>query len=146
MPDGSGIRKAPQAGRVRYVQPDGRGIVARKWSVDKGQGPLGFVGERLCKRLIQHGWPCSWQWVRAGRAEGQAIRLILETGPATPGFLRAVQDCVGVECCHWRARIVAQGEVVRLDGPHWLKLRRAYANGKVGIVASLKRGPMAPPF
>jgi hypothetical protein len=51
-----------------------------------------------------------------------------------------------VEASRWRASAEARADVVRLLGPHWLKLRVSYSNGKRGVVAMLKRGHLPPPF
>lgn len=44
--------------RLRYVQPDGRGVMKRKYSVEKGEGPVVLLAEWLCKEMIRSKWPC----------------------------------------------------------------------------------------
>lgn len=139
-------RDGPRPSRVAYVQPDGRGIVARKWSVDKGAGPVVLVAERIAKKLIQHGWPVELERLRPTRGQGQRVRLRLLTGPETPEFLAALECAVQIESHYWPADVRAEGSCVWLQGPHHMVVRLYFSGGKAMKVARVKRGPLPCPF
>jgi len=83
--------------RAKYPQPDGRGIIPRKWSVDKVHGPLVLLCERILKKLIQHGWPASYRCVATNRLHPTVAIWSNELGD-TPDFLAALDRAVFIVC------------------------------------------------
>lgn len=105
--------------RMSHVQPDGRAIVRKKWLVDKTQGPVVVLAERIIKAMIRRRWPC--EWVRAdgeldplrllghpaavrfvclsASYDEQAFRALLEVTVSAVALLegRAVQDAIGFD-------------------------------------------------
>lgn len=121
--------------QVQFPQPDGRGVVKRKWAVAKDAGPLVFFAERLVKRMISFGWPLryaipdhNYLWPRL---------VILEPASDTPEFRQAlVVHLAAIEIdCAWSGLV--SGLELRLVGDPVLKLRFGVdAKGRFKVVGA----------
>lgn len=116
----------------KYPQSDGRGIVPRKWSVDKTHGPLVVICEMVLKRLIQHGWPSDYL-VSGGAA------LFSNALGSTNSFFQALADAVYIVSDRMRVRVVLDGLTLALVG-HWYCEFRFGGAGKIVAVSIYETG------
>lgn len=126
--------------RVTFPQPDGRGVIPRKWTVASDAGASVFVAERLQKRLIAAGWPVDYRLTPQSGWNGQRIRFVLRLGPASAGLVSAVADLAEIEARRWHATIACDGACCWLVGPHWLDVKLRRSGTKTMRVPALKRG------
>lgn len=126
---------------MRYPQPDGRGIVPRKWPAAK-DGPDIYLAEVILKKMIQFGWPCSYTLGPRKRGSGVVILWRSEVCEETPEFLAALETAVQTVALSLRVKVECDGLACWLVGPHWLKLRRSSG----GVAVQIKAGLMPPPF
>lgn len=113
--------------RVSYPQVDGRGIVRRKWSALKTGGPLIFVAERVQKKLIQHGYPASYEALPTNRVFTQVVVFRNELGN-TSSFLQCLLDCCEVVSRALRVPCFLDGCSLRLVGEWRLKVKQGYVS------------------
>lgn len=126
--------------RAKFPQPDGRGIVPRKWSVSKEYGPLVLVCERVLKKLIQHGWPASYEIAPTNRLQPTLAIWFNELGE-TPEFLQALDRAISIVAGAFRVTVSLSGTHLTLIGEWIVRLR--YARGKIAA-ASIHPAPDCP--
>jgi len=128
---------------ILYPQPDGRGILPRKWSVDKLNGPLIYLAEIVLKRLIQHGFPAEYSILPFNSLHPNRVEFRNGLGE-TEEFLTCLVRCVGFVFGASRVKWTLVGSVLSLDGHYVLRLRHAL--GRV-VGASVHRcDPTDAPF
>lgn len=130
--------------RAKFPQPDGRGILPRKWSADKLGGPLRYFAELVLKRLIQHGFPASYRMLSNGGVP-TVVRFENELGE-TDAFLQALSDALEIVARRCRCYFEAVGTLVRLAGEWRLDLRFAMSESGKPVVVGAKFVCIAPPI
>lgn len=108
--------------RATYPQPDGRGIIARKWSVLKINGPLVLVCEKVLKKLIQHGWPASYSLVKTNRLYPTVAIWSNDLGE-TPEFLLALERAIFIVARSFRVTVSLDFLSLSLVGEWVVKIR-----------------------
>lgn len=108
--------------RAKFPQPDGRGIVPRKWSVVKDCGPLVLVCEKVLKKLIQHGWPAFYQVQPTNRLHPVAVLWFNELGE-TVEFLDALERAITIVAGGYRVTVHLTANRVTLVGEWVVRLR-----------------------
>lgn len=125
---------------AQYPQPDGRGIIPRKWAVLKLGGPLVLVCEKVLKKLIQHGWPASYEVQASNRIFGTVAVWSNELGE-TPEFLLALERAIFIVAHSFRVPFSLRGTSLSLVG-EWV-VRHRYAQGRI-VAASIHPAPDCP--
>lgn len=102
-------------------QPDGRSLARRKRSAFKQGGALVLFGDRILKRLIQHGFAAWYEAIGNGLQPSQ-LRFLNALGP-TPLFLETLSRACDIVARSCRVGFFQAGDLVSLDGTYVLKLR-----------------------
>jgi len=128
--------------RAKFPQPDGRGIVPRKWPVEKRHGPLVLLCELVLKKLIQHGWPAVYVCDPTNRL--YPLRAVFSNeGGETPEFLAALQMACDICGRKLRVRFVLEGVALVLDG-EWVVRLRYHGDPHKPVAASIHPAPDCP--
>lgn len=126
--------------KAKYPQPDGRGIIPRKWSVLKINGPLVLVCEKVLKKLIQHGWPACYTLRRTNRLLPTNADWSNELGE-TPEFLAALERAIEIVSRSFRVTVSLSGCSLSLIGEWVVRLR--IVDGKP-VAATIHPAPDCP--
>lgn len=103
-------------------------------------GPLVLICERILKKLIQHGWPASYEVQRSNRLSPSVAFWFNELGE-TPEFLAALELACEIVARSFRVTVSVSGSKLTLIGEWVVRLR--YADGKVAA-ATIHPAPDCP--
>lgn len=110
--------------RAKFPQPDGRGILPRKWSTLKTGGPLIYFAEKVLKWVIQHGYPALYEPEKTNRLFPVAVNFSNELGE-TVGFLQCLQDACEIAARALRVTFSLVGCRLTLAGDWEMRLSGA---------------------
>lgn len=102
----------------KFPQPDGRGIVPRKWSTLKECGPLVLLCERILKKMIQFGWPSRYETEATNRLFPTVARWFHLDGVDTPEFRKALAYAVEIVSASARVLVAFDGDRLSLCGEY----------------------------